>query len=93
MQTFEEYKIKYKERLADYQNQYSEIGPGVSDLFEDSVYMFDAVWTAALALHNASKAMNNQSLMDFDYNNEFVSEAIYQESLKTDFFGLSVSFV
>ena len=60
-------------------------------MFEDSVYVFDAVWTAALALHNASKAMSNQTLKDFDYNNRYISEVIYNQTLKTDFFGLSVS--
>jgi len=71
----------------DYQNEY----PGSSDLFDDSVYMFDAVWTAALALHNASLAMNSQTLKDFNYNNMYISETIYNQTLKTDFFGLSVS--
>jgi len=60
-------------------------------LFDDSVYVFDAVWTAALALHNASKAMSTQTLRDFDYNNGYISEVIYNQTLKTDFFGLSVS--
>ena len=70
---------------------YPGFEPGTSDLFEDSVYVFDAVWTAALALHNASLAMTNQTLEDFDYNNAFISETIYNETLETDFFGLSVS--
>ena len=70
---------------------YPGFEPGTSDLFEDSVYVFDAVWTAALALHNASLAMTNQTLKDFDYNNAYISETIYNETLKTDFFGLSVS--
>lgn len=70
---------------------YPGFDPGTSDLFNDSVYVFDAVWTAALALHNASLAMTNQTLKDFDYNNGFISETIYNETLKTDFFGLSVS--
>ena len=70
---------------------YPGFEPGTSDLFEDSVYVFDAVWTAALALHSASLAMTNQTLEDFDYNNAFISETIYNETLETDFFGLSVS--
>ena len=72
---------------------YPEIEPGTSDLFDDSVYVFDAVWTAALALHNTSKAMSNQTLMNFDYNNGFIANVIYDQTLKTDFFGLSVSLI
>ena len=67
---------------------YTGIEPGNSELFEDSVTV---LWTAALALHNASLAMTNQTLEDFDYNNAFISETIYNETLETDFFGLSVS--
>lgn len=87
--TFEEYKTEYEKRLLDYQNMYPENEPGTSDLFEDSVYVFDAVWAAALALHNASEVMTNQTLMDFDYNNEFISRTIYNETLDASFFGLS----
>ena len=70
---------------------YPENEPGTSELFEDSVYVFDAVWAVALALRSTSEVMTNQTLMDFDYNNEFISRTIYNETLDTSFFGLSVS--
>ena len=70
---------------------YPENEPGTFDFFEDSVYLFDAVWAVTLALHNASEVMTNQTLMDFDYNNEFISRTIYNETLDISFFGLTVS--
>ena len=87
LQTFNDYEIEYQKRL---ENDYT----GTPDnLFEDSVYTFDAVWTAALALHNVSKSLeNNLTLMDFNYNSETISKAIYDAAISTSFFGLSVSY-
>ncbi|XP_065899549.1 gamma-aminobutyric acid type B receptor subunit 2-like isoform X3 [Dysidea avara] len=82
--TFVDYEKEYHNRLdRDY--------PGAAtNLFEDSVYTFDAVWTAALALHNASKLLgNNLTLMDFNYNSKNISMAIYDAAVSTSFFGLS----
>ena len=54
--------------------------------------MFDAVWAAALALHNTAKKLPmGQSLLDFDYSNIVLSEIIYEEALNVNFFGLTVS--
>ena len=53
--------------------------------------MFDTVWAAALALHRtAEKLSNGQSLLDFNYENANLSEMIYNEALKVEFFGLTV---
>jgi len=59
---------------------------------EDSAYIFDAVWTAALALNNtASKLPNGVTLKNFTYENRNMSQLIYEETLKVNFFGLTVS--
>jgi len=87
LQTFNDYEIEYQNRLKN---------DTAANLFEDSVYTFDAVWTAALALHNASKSLgNNLTLMDFNYSSETsetISKAIYDAAVNTSFFGLSVSY-
>ena len=61
----------------------------------DSAYMFDAIWTAALALNRTAtqlKETTNVTLLDFDYDDKYnISEIIYKEALKTKFFGLTVS--
>ena len=67
-------------------------GTDVPYNLEDGAYMFDTVWAAALALHNtAAKLPNGQSLRDFNYSNEKMSEMIYKEALNVTFFGLTVS--
>lgn len=86
LQTYNDYEQEYRWRL---QNDYRHYN---ADIFEDSVYTFDAVWAAALALHNASKVLeNNLTLMDFDYNSNSISTAIFEAALNTSFLGLSVS--
>ena len=61
----------------------------VSSQLEDSAYMFDAVWAAALALNNTDVDLTN-----FTYNgpgDNITSQSIYNETLKLNFFGLTVS--
>ena len=63
-------------------------------LVNDSAYMFDAMWTAALALNRTATRLKerNLSLMDFSYDDEYnISSIIYEESLNVEFFGLTVS--
>ena len=63
-------------------------------LVNDSAYMFDAMWTAALALNRTATRLKerNLSLMDFSYDDEYnISSIIYEESLSVEFFGLTVS--
>ena len=65
-----------------------------SEHVNDSAYMFDAMWTAAIALNRTSTRLkeNNLSLMDFSYDDEYnISDIIYEEALKVKFFGLTVS--
>ena len=76
--------------FVSYHNQaFPELGRNASTQLEDSAYMFDAVWAAALALNNT-----NASLVNFTYNGEAsanISQQIYNEAKKLKFFGLTVS--
>ena len=56
--------------------------------------MFDALWTAALALNRTETRLNerNLTLTDFTYDDEYnISNIIYEEALRVNFFGLTVS--
>jgi len=56
--------------------------------------MFDAIWTAALALNRTEFRLNkkNLTLKNFTYEDEYnISGIIYEEALKVEFFGLTVS--
>ena len=73
-----------------YHNQeFPKLRRNASTYLEDSAYMFDAVWAAALALNNT-----NSSLVNFTYNGEAsanIAQQIYIEAKKLNFFGLTVS--
>ena len=59
----------------------------MSAQLEDSAYIFDAVWAAALAL-------NDISVANFTYNSlaaANVSQSIYEKMMGLNFFGLTVS--
>ena len=63
---------------------------------EDSAYMFDAIWTAALALNKTKSRLEkiNLTFANFAYDDEhgkIISDIIYEEALKVKFFGLTVS--
>ena len=63
-------------------------------LVNDSAYMFDALWTAALALNRTETRLNerNLTLTDFTYDDDYnISNIIYEEALRVNFFGLTVS--
>jgi len=67
------------------------MGLNVSAQLEDSAYIFDAVWAAALALNNT-----NSNLSSFMYNGPAdgnTSRYIYEELINSNFFGLTVSVV
>ena len=72
-----------------YEPEFEDLGCNSSSQLEDSAYMFDAVWAAALALNKT-----NARLANFTYNDKVsanISQHIYQEIIKLDFFGLTVS--
>ncbi|XP_065899508.1 gamma-aminobutyric acid type B receptor subunit 2-like isoform X2 [Dysidea avara] len=60
---------------------------------QDSAFMFDAVWTAALAINRtASKLPSGVTLKNFTYNDEVsknISRILYEEALNVTFFGLT----
>ena len=61
---------------------------------ENAAYMFDAIWTAALALNKTESKLKkkNLTLKNFTYEDEYnISGVIYEEALKLEFFGLTVS--
>ena len=85
--------VHYLQSWNDYESyyhSYSDIkGLNVSSQLEDSAYMFDAVWAAALALNNT-----DASLVNFTYNDEVFanfSQSIYSQMISLKFFGLTVS--
>jgi len=66
------------------------MGLDLSSQLEDSAFMFDAVWAAALALNNTI-----MGLEDFTYdsgNSVNISQKIYRTMLDLDFLGLTVSY-
>ena len=84
LQTWYSYFSRYIKRF--------EISNGTNT--EDTVYMFDAIWTAALALNKTKSQLDKRNLtfMDFTYEDEHdISSIIYEEALKLTFFGLTVS--
>ena len=65
---------------------------------EDSAYMFDAIWTAALALNRTKPRLEKMNLTfaNFAYDDErgrIISDIIYEEALQVKFFGLTVRFI
>ena len=61
---------------------------------DESAFMFDAMWTAALALNRTATRLKerNLTLKNFSYDDHYnISDIIYEEALKVEFFGLTVS--
>ena len=62
----------------------------------ESAFIFDALWTAALALNRTQTRLSerNLTLLDFTYDDKYnISDIIYDEALNVTFFGLTVSLV
>ena len=60
----------------------------------ESAYIFDAFWTAALALNRTQTRLSelNLSLLDFTYDDKYnISDILYDEALNVTLFGLTVS--
>ena len=58
--------------------------------------MYDAIWTAAIALNRTKLRLEDEGLtfMNFSNDDEIgrnISDIIYEEALKVKFFGLTVS--
>ena len=88
LQTWNSYFSEHEKRFEN------EISNRTSPNTEDSVYMFDAIWTAVLALNKTKSHLDKRNLtfMDFTYEDEHdISSIIYEEALRLNFFGLTVS--
>ena len=90
LQTWHQYVEDHKKRFV----KHNRLNTSVNDVVRnDSAYMFDAIWTAALALNRTAIRLKeeNLTLKDFDYNDKHnISGMIYEEALNTKFFGLTV---
>ena len=87
LQTWHQYVSEHNRRFA-------KISNNTESFVNDSAYMFDALWTAALALNRTETRLNKQNLtlMNFTYDDEYnISNIIYEEALNVNFFGLTVS--
>ena len=61
---------------------------------EDSAYIYDAIWAAALALNRTKSILDEKNLTfkNFTYENgDEIAGYIYDEALKVNFLGLTVS--
>ena len=61
----------------------------------ESAFIFDSLWTAALALNRTETRLRekNLTLTDFTYDDVHnISGMIYEEALNVKFFGLTVSY-
>ena len=91
IQTWNDYYTEHKERFEELEDKISN---DTSAHTEDSAYMFDAIWTAALALNKTKSRLDDKNLTfrDFTYDDKHgISDIIYEEALKVKFFGLTVS--
>ena len=60
----------------------------------ESAFIYDAFWTAALALNRTQTRLieRNLTLLNFTYDDKHnISDIIYEEALNVTFFGLTVS--
>ena len=90
LQTWHQYVSEHNHRFKMLENVDDNIDP----LVNDSAYMFDALWTAAIALNRTETRLieRNLNLMNFTYDDIYnISNIIYEEALQVNFFGLTVS--
>ena len=91
LQTWNYFYSEHRKRFEILENKTSN---ETSAHTEDSAYMFDAIWTAALALNRTKSMLDkmNLSFSDFTYDDEHgISNMIYKAALNVSFFGLTVS--
>ena len=80
--------VDHKRRLDKMNSSNNEV------VRNDSAYIFDAIWTAALALNRTATQLKNMSLTlkNFTYDDKYnISGMIYEEARNVTFFGLTVS--
>ena len=69
-----------------------------SEALRQSIYVYDAIWAAALALHNASQLLKDGvikgqllSLEDFNYGRDDINQVILNSARSLKYQGVSVS--
>ena len=90
LQTWNQYLVQHKQKFPNVSTVDNTTDPAE----DESAFMFDAMWTAALALNRTATRLNedNLNLTDFNYDDEHdISSIIYEEALQVKFFGLTVS--
>ena len=91
LQTWHQYVSEHERRFGMLKNVKNDTDPA---LYE-SAYIFDAFWTAALALNRTHTRLieRNLTFMNFTYDDKYnISDIIYEEALNVNFFGLTVSY-
>ena len=61
----------------------------------ESAFIFEALWTAALALNRTQARLSerNLTLLNFTYDDKYhISDILYDEALNVTFLGLTVSY-
>ena len=90
LQTWQKYEIEHELRF----QKFKEKRPKATPVLHDSAYVFDTMWTAALALNRTEARLKEMdlSLKNFSYDDPYnISDIIYEEALNVTFFGLTVS--
>ena len=90
LQTWHQYASEHERRFGMLKNVKNDTDPA---LYE-SAYIFDAFWTAALALNRTHTRLieRNLTFLNFTYDDKYnISDIIYEEALNVNFFGLTVS--
>ena len=91
LQTWREYEDYYKNNSM----LLARTSDNLRDI-RDSAFMFDAAWTAALAINRTASRLSSSgiALENFTYDGQHsrnISRTLYEEALKVSFFGLTVS--
>ena len=81
----------------DFENNITALNYSQSEAIESAYYAYDAVWLAALALHNASVELENgavegrSGLSNFTYADSEINNLILRAAYGVNFRGVSVS--
>jgi len=91
LQTWNQYLLEHEQRFPKLKTVDNRTGPAI----DEGAFIFDAIWTAALALNKTEARLNemNLTLLNFTYEDKYnISDIIYEEALNINFFGLTVSY-
>ena len=91
LQTWNQYLSEHKRRFP----KIKTVNDNTSPAEDEGAFMFDAIWTAALALNRTETRLRKKhlTLTNFTYDDVHnISGMIYEEALDVKFFGLTVSY-